>query len=241
MECIIAKKGGILVAKEWEYDEKKGEGEYAYYDLSPEYILRWLSYSVELEDGFTVRDWFQIVENYPKLQELDGFMQDYISEYSKCPPSGCVNEKYKDFSIFFKKGVSTSNWDNDNLECDITIHVFAAKSDDDPNVYGIEFWPLEESLDMPMKFLDGEIAEENWYNDFEGKKRMGAKLSPRWVKVTYTLFDFITSYIYEISFFGLPGERKEKMEELEDMCRKIDAREVELKQWNGIGADGELL
>ena len=139
------------------------------------------------------------------------------------------------------QGVSTSNWDNDNLECDITIHVFAAKSDDDPNVYGIEFWPLEESLDMPMKFLDGEVARELWYLDKNDEKRMDKSTLINPVKMNYTLFDFITSYIYEISFFGLPGERKEKMEELEDMCRKIDAREVELKQWNGIGADGELL
>lgn len=234
MESIIAKKGGFLLAKEWEYDEKKGEGEYGYYGISPENVLSCLIYNVELEDGFTVRDWFRIVENYPKLQELDCFTPVYLQDAYKCPPSGCVNEKYKDFSIFFKKGVSTSNWDNDNLECDITIHVFAAKSDDDPNVYGIEFWPLEESLDMPMKFLDGEIAEENWYNDFEGKKRMGAKLSPRWVKVTYTLFDFITSYIYEIGFFGEPENRKKKMEELEDMCKKIDSGEAELKPWKDI-------
>ena len=241
MECIIAKKGGILLSKEWEYDDEKREGEYKYYVLSPKHILRHLAYPVDLEDGFTVRDWFQIVENYPTLQELDGFMEDYLQEYSKCPTSGCVDEKYKDFSIYFKKSVASNNWDNENWECDISIHVYAAQREADPNVYGIEFWPLNECLDMPMKFLDGEVARELWYLDKNDEKRMDKSTLINPVKMNYTLFDFITSYIYEISFFGLPGERKEKMEELEDMCRKIDAREVELKQWNGIGADGELL
>lgn len=91
----LTKNGEITNVK---YNENQEE----YLDMifKNEDILSLLhSQNFILEHGFTLRDLFKIFINYPYLQLLDRFLPQYIEDYKKYPPIGCINPSFKYLKI----------------------------------------------------------------------------------------------------------------------------------------------
>jgi len=237
MEGLILKKGGLIEIKKWVYDEKTETGEYQYNLIEPDkendkitnlYLLSLLSEIIELEDNFTVRDWFKLINNYLLFQMLDNYMEDYIQEYKNCPENNCIDLEHQVKNICFKKiGQIEKYKDSENKYFNTYVDVFGLGEDIEETNYGIDFWPLKNYLDIPIKLLPGIICND----DFTIKDVTKTHLTEK-VNVDYTLYEFIKSFVYEISFYGTPEEKNKKGEELKEMVNKIDRGEVELIPFN---------
>lgn len=228
MEKLIVKKGGFLEKQIWEYNNVKKKGEYKYFKIkekSPT-VLFYLNKVIELENGFTVRDWFKLVINYPALQKLDYFIDSYLEEYKICPQSGCINSENKINVIALQKIIKFENYeDNHNYDSCIFIDVFGQTKDEIH--YGIDFLHLKNYLDMPMKLLQGITYRES-YKKEEKKDLKTERNNYEIINVYYTLFDLISSFIDEISFHGIPKEKDEKMNELKEIIERIKRGEEKM-------------
>lgn len=225
---LILKPDGLMFEKRWVYDEKIKKGDYEYNlisgNMDDSYLLSLLNTTVVLEEGFTVRDWFKFIINYPIYQKLDLFTLDFLEEYYDCPSKGCFDPDGKLMEVILQKIISTENYEPDKeelYECEIFMDIYGIYKDKDTH-YGIEFTPLKEYLDIPMKLSNGLISKTTAIlkevKENKKKKKTYSDYTYDYkredVKVYYTLFDVITSFIYEISFFGSPKKRDEKNKEL---------------------------
>jgi len=229
MSTLILKPGGLLIEKRWVYDEKIKKGNYEHTlistgnDNEDSYLLSLLNTTIELDNEFTVRDWFKLIINYPVYQKLDLFTPSFLNEYYSCPEKECFDPDGKLQDIVFQKIISTENYDpekEDKYECEIYMDICGRYKDENTH-YGIEFTPLKDYLDTPMKLLDGIITKTipilKEIKEAKKKKRHSDytyDYKKEEVRVYYTLFEFITSFIYEISFFGTPERRDKKNKEL---------------------------
>ena len=106
---LILKPGGLLIEKRWVYNKKNKKGDYEHRLISPinyltdSYLLSILNTVIELEEGFTVRDWFNLIINYPVYQKLDLFTTSFLEEYYNCPKKGCIDPEGKLKEIVFQK------------------------------------------------------------------------------------------------------------------------------------------
>lgn len=215
MESFIVRKNGFLISKEWKYNNEKEKGRYHYTLLKPEkfniIILSYLDRKVKLCKDFTVRDWFKLVINYPKLQELDEFMDSYIEEYNKSPKSNCISKEIDYISI--KKIVEFNNYRNKRkLGSEIYDSVSGINVSEKIS-YAIEFMNVGEYLDTPLKLEDGVT-----YKELMGKLR---NIKTQTFSVNYTLYDLVKSFIWEISFCGTPENRDKKESELFETLKEV--------------------
>jgi len=222
MELLIAKKGGILFIKEWIYNEENRKGNYVFSQLNSEWnILGFLNEVVELEEGFTIRDWFKLVINYSDLQKLDNFFPEFIEEYLNCPENGCVDTENEINEIEIQKIINIDKIEDEKNECNIYIDISGNGNNYEggQNIkFGIELLPLKNYLDVPLKLLPVVFIEDM-------KNRNEAKIN-------YSLFELITSYIYEISFFGTPRKRDEQSDELKKSVEEIKSGKMKTYPFN---------
>lgn len=241
MECLIGKKGGLLYDKSWVYNKEKDEGKYEedfldpdyFKEEKPTYILTLLNNVIELEDGFTIRDWFKLLLNYPCLQLLDNFFPSFLAEYESCPKENCTDPDQKIIAISFQKFIELENYTNDGqskeYNCETYIGISGSTNDKDNISYGLSFWPLKNYLDTPIRFEKGLIYKESRTEDNQTKELPEDK---DLININYSLFDLIQSFIYEISFYGTPDQRDCKGEELNKQVEEIKSGKAELTEWN---------
>ena len=48
-----------------------------------------LSFQVALEEAYTLRSFFQMLDKYQLLSKLNAFFPSYIEQYHRCPKEGC--------------------------------------------------------------------------------------------------------------------------------------------------------
>jgi len=219
MDNLILGKGGKIFIKKWIF-EKKGEGKYKVIDFITKFkteasILGCLHDEVELEEGFTVRDWFATVINFPLLQHLDWYFPSFIEEFVSCPNKGCKEMS----SVCLEKMIEVTKWkESDKLEDTIEcyIHIYGKSIAKNGSNWALDFHPLCEYIDIPMKLVKG-VYCINDYNIPPNK----SKKTKRY-KTSYTLWDVIHSFIWEISFNGTPEERNKKAEELRETIKEVE-------------------
>ncbi len=224
--------------KDWVYDEEKDEGDWVTKEIPPgDKTLSLLSYNVELEDGYTLRDYFRMVTYHDNLQALDLYFPPYIEEYEKCPDSGCLEEDMPTLQL--TKIIEVTKWDNkpgeESFEDEINDHVNINGSRTDPNEppWGISFVPLSKILDTPI------VLKEAIYCVDDHKRSPGDKKSydEEIYKGNYSLWDFVHSIIYELSWYGTPKETEEKSEELNESVEKVRSGEAELIPFEEVFSD----
>ena len=228
---LILKKGGIIFEKEWVYDENTEMGDYVETEISEyyeTYLLSILTNVIKLEEGFTVRDWFKILLNYPAYQKLDLYIPFFLKEFNDCPPEGCLNE---DFDIIvFQKFVTLDNYElekEDLYECEIFVDIYGMSLSGDTH-FGLDLSQIKTYLDSPIKLANGFVSKT--IPILKEIKNVGEKKTRRdytydykneEVKINYKLFEFLTSFIYEISFYGTPEKRDMREKELFGMVDDI--------------------
>lgn len=221
MDSLVLYKGGIIAIKEWKYNEIKKKGKYVYTKIAPTkrkkfdmFLLSLLRETIELRKDFTVRDWFKLVLNYPIYQKLDPYIKYYIKEYKKCPINNCVDLEEEIDCINFEISIELEKDKTDILDCSIYTDIHGTGLGlGNVEKYAIELTPLNQYLDLPIKIINGAICrnDRNKISDYKIEK----------IKSYYNLFEFITSFIYEISFFGKPIERNKKLKEINKSVKEI--------------------
>jgi len=261
MSSLIVKKGGLIVEKDWKYDENIDKGDYVYEYISTDctdaFLLSLLQLNIDLEEGFLVRDWFNLLINYPIYQKLDLFIPSFLDEYNKCKIKECINDN-KLTEIVFQKIIFSENYEpekNKLYECEIYIDIFATGPEKNIN-YGIGLKSIKEYLDLPMRLANGMICKTinilREVKNIEENEKISRTINiskeiknleqnddifkysvdthdhlTEEVRVNYNLFDFITSFIYEISFYGTPEKRDMRQKELMQIRDDVTSEKIE--------------
>ena len=213
---LILKKDGRIVSKD------KGK--------ALKFALPYLSRNIELEDGYTLRSYFKTVLKFKELQSLDNFFESFIEEYNSCKKRGCTCDDLEYIELYKEIGTSNESYGSELSE-GYTVHGKAtAKAMDEisGSYYAIEMSPLKELLDLPIK-----IASTIFF-DVDYKKEPYEQIRKEYPDHKLTLFEFITSIIYELSFHGTPKKRNEAVLELEKRCHDIDSGTAKLIEMDEV-------
>jgi len=148
--------------------------------------LMFLSFKVELEQQYTLRSFFQMIEKHPLFTKLNVFFSTYMEQYSASPKSGC-----------FCKGL-------DHLELGKTVEMIGFPGKSRLEIYNslhgvngderceIRSIQLESLLDMPLKV--GRLKHIVF----------GDKVDIFEFDTVFILFEFIDGIAWELSFHGAP-------------------------------------
>jgi len=209
-------------------------------DLNPEcdkyiekevpYLWPYLSERVELSDDFTLGDLFNYIER--NIDEFDLIFSSDLGHHSLQLYIDDVKElnlkKDTDTEIDFleiqRYGEYWEEWGE--IELHIEFHGVNEKEDIG---YAIEFTPLNELKDLPLRLNENfsisrtKIPIRIVVHFVRLLKKIGIPLK-KWDnpytyayvrgKTCFTVYELISSVLYEISFSGSPGERDAKLSEI---------------------------
>jgi len=148
--------------------------------------LGFLGFGTRLDEGYTLRSYFRMMETYPVLAKLNVFIPNYLEQVHQCPESGCVNQGFE--HLEFGKTVEMIGFPGKpRLEI---YHSLQGRS-------GAETMQLKSSslvglLDMPVKL---------------GKLKhvvLGDQVDVFEFETVFSLFEFIDGIAWELSFHGIP-------------------------------------
>lgn len=198
---MLLKKNGVIDIKISKYDKQYDEDIITYKSLNEtEDVLSFLSYEIVLEDNFTLRDWFRLIMNYPYLQKLNKFFPSFIEEYNNCPSDNCNTYGYTFINL-----EKTIELDEDNCYINTGVNLLR-----DEEHFGIDFAELKSFLDIPIK-----LNKLTYYNNIKDINKLYIR------DISYTLWDFIHSIIWELSYYGIPEDRDFKRNEISDSYDKM--------------------
>lgn len=140
---------------------------------------------VEFDTGYNVRSFFKLLLLYPLLKSLNKFTEDYIDEFQSVRgsienPTGVIIIE-KIFNIESHK--ITSKYD---------IYI----EEKDGRRQDCDLTPMKEILHYPIKF-------RGCKNIFEETKNF-----PERFDYDFTLYEFVSSLMGEISYWGNPKDKK---------------------------------
>ena len=150
-------------------------------------ILSHLSSQIVLEEGYTLRSFFQMLDQYKLLIDLNDFLSTYTEQYRNCPPEGCAAgaNDYLEFS----KTVEMIGFPEKRLEIYNTFSgVFENES------FEIRSLQLESLLDLPVKL--GRLKHVIF----------GDSVDIFEFDTVFTLFEFIDGIAWELSFHVTPAQ-----------------------------------
>jgi hypothetical protein len=227
---LVLDKEGLISTKKWVYDEETEKGSYVIKPIRNA-ILSFLGNKIEeLEDGYTLRSYFKMITEYPQLQLLDQYFQDYLDEYKKCPETGCVSENIEHLSLARFVCVDTEDKMKDGGVEPWICFDGEGKDEEGADIkYAVEYTPLNKLLDIPLKIGNFEVILEH-HKLIDGQRTYK---STKYSSNDYmSLFDFVHEIIWELSFTGSPKERDESCEKLFKRCEDVINERVELKPWS---------
>ena len=150
-------------------------------------ILRFLSSQVKLETGYTLRSFFQMLDHYRLLVDLNTFFPSYAEQYRNCPPEGCAAgaPDYLEFS----KTVEMIGFPEKRLEI---YNSFTGVYENE--AYEIRSLQLDSLLDLPVKL--GQLKHVIF----------GDSVDLFEFDTVFTLFEFIDGIAWELSFHVIPNQ-----------------------------------
>jgi hypothetical protein len=150
--------------------------------------LSYLGYGLRLADTCTLRSYFRMLETYAPFNDLGDFFDVLRRQYAKCPENGCL---WPDFSCLeFTKTVEMIGFPGKpRLEIYNSLHGVAGSATTE-----IRTLPLEVLVDVPLRM--GRLKHVVF----------GDTVDTFEFETVYTLFEFIDSVAWELSFHGVPPE-----------------------------------
>ncbi len=148
--------------------------------------LGFLGFGVRLDDGYTLRSYFQMMETYPVLAKLNVFIPNYLEQVHKCPETGCVYQGFE--HLEFSKTVEMIGYPGEpRLEIYHSLQGVSGTVADQ-----LKSSSLEGLLDMPVKL---------------GKLKhvvLGDQVDVFEFETVFSLFEYIDGIAWELSFHGTP-------------------------------------
>jgi hypothetical protein len=150
-------------------------------------ILSFLSSQIKLEDGYTLRSFFKMLDQYGLLVDLNTFFPTYIEQYRNCPGQGCAAGATD--HLEFSKTIEMIGFPEKRLEM---YNSFSG-------VYGNEAFEirsmqLDQLLDIPLKL--GRLKHVIF----------GDPVDVFEFDTVFTLFEFIEGIAWQLSFHVTPTQ-----------------------------------
>jgi len=146
-----------------------------------------LSFQVALEDAYTLRSFFQMLDKYQLLSKLNAFFPSYIEQYHRCPKEGCDAGRL-DY-LEFGKTVEMIGVPDKRLEIYNSLFgVYASKTAE------IKSLQLAGLLDIPLKL--GRLKHIVF----------GDRVDIFEFDTVYTLFEFIDGIAWQLGFHATPEQ-----------------------------------
>jgi len=150
--------------------------------------LAYLGHQVQLDPGCRLRSYFEMLEKYPVLMQLGAFYDSILDQYRRCPADGCLWEAFEHLEL--AKTVEMIGYPGSpRLEIYNVFHGVNEAQHCEIRSLAMEFL-----LDMPLRLgrLKHVVFGDNVDTfDFD---------------TVYTLFEFIDSIAWELSFHGTPAQ-----------------------------------
>ena len=172
MNTITIKKDGSVICN----------GKKAYNE-----ILLYLNHKVELEEGFALRSYFEMIRQYPALEKLNPFFSSFMQQYSASSENDFSADQI-DF-LELSKTVEMIGYPGDpRLEVYNTFRGIAGKESIE-----IKFFQIKTLLSTPVRL--GRLKHVIF----------GDKVDVFEFDTFYNLFEFIDGIAWELSFHGAPA------------------------------------
>jgi len=200
--------------------------------LTEENLFSHLRDTIELEEGFTLRNYFELFEKYPLLVLLDEFLPAYIKEYKNCPSSECTSEDLDYLEL--NRTVARNVWKDgtSDLEWYVGFDGWSEKgyeyypgSEDKGHYWGIEFMHLDKLLDMELRLGKANIDIYSSDYKLEGSYK---------ANTAFTFYEFLKEPIWELSFIGEPEDRDESWDNLKQIHEDCKSGRIEAKSIDDI-------
>lgn len=150
--------------------------------------LRFLGYRVELEPFYTLRDFFQLIDQYRALADVNPFISSYMEQYHVCPKSGCRYDGIDHIEL--NRTVEMIGFPGrPNMEIYVSLHGIQGTRQVEIQSLG-----LTNLLDLELKL---------------GKLRhvvFGDTVDTFEFETVFNLFEMIDGIAWELSFHNLPKE-----------------------------------
>ena len=150
--------------------------------------LVFLPFKTELEDGYTLRSCFRMLQKYPLLTKLSFFFPAHMKRYSECPQDGCITNDFSHLEL--SKTVEMIGFPGKpQLEIFTSFDGMCGS-----NACELKWYPLQNLLDMTVRL---------------GKLRhivFGDKVDIFEFETVFTLFEFVDGIAWVLSFQTGPME-----------------------------------
>ena len=144
-----------------------------------------LGYQITLEDVYSLRSFFKMLDKYELFTKLNAFIPSYTDQVQSCPANGCDSGLF-DY-LEFGKTVEMIGVPDKRLEIYNALSgVYASKTSE------IKSMQLANLLDVPLKL---------------GKLKhivFGDRVDIFEFDTVYTLFEFIDGIAWQLSFHATP-------------------------------------
>ena len=150
--------------------------------------LMFLSAMVNLETGYTLRSYFQLLERYALLRQLNPFFPSYLEQYHASPKSECIFEGFDHLEL--SKTVEMIGFPG-KPRLEIYSLFYGVHGSETGEIKSIQIGDL---LDMPVTL---------------GKLKhivFGDKVDIFEFDTVFNLFEFIEGIAWELSFHGTPRQ-----------------------------------
>jgi len=150
-------------------------------------VLKYLSYQIGLEEGYTLRSFFEMIGKYAQLEKLNSFLPTYTEQYLACPQQGCESGALE--YLEFAKTVEMIGYPEKRLE--IYSSIRGIQKNDTVEIRSLQ---LNSLLDMPLKL--GRLKHVVF----------GDHVDIFEFDTVFTLFEFIDGIAWELSFHVTPEQ-----------------------------------
>ena len=146
-----------------------------------------LGYQIVLEEVYTLRSFFNMLNKYTLLEKLNAFFPSFIEQYDSCPEQGC-DAGLLDY-LEFGKTVEMIGVPDKRLE--IYHSLFGVQAGETTEIKSMQLASL---LDLPLKL---------------GKLKhivFGDRVDIFEFDTVYTLFEFIDGIAWQLGFHANPEQ-----------------------------------
>ncbi len=147
--------------------------------------LRLLGFQIRLEQGYTLRSFFKMLDRYTLLPRLNDFFPTFGAQVKVCPEQGCASA-IVDF-LEFSKTVEMIGYPDRRLE--IYNSLAGVQGTDAVEIKSLQ---IDKLLDLPLKL--GNLKHVVF----------GDRVDIFEFDTVFTLFEFVDGIAWQLSFHGIP-------------------------------------
>lgn len=148
--------------------------------------LAFLSYGVDLEEGYSLRSFFRLIEQYPLIAALNAFFPTFLEKYHESPDSGCIFPGFECLEL--GKNVEMIGFPGKpRLEIYTTFTGIHGDEQRD-----IKSFQIESLLDVPIRL--GHLRHVVY----------GDKVDIFEFETVFSFFEFVDGIAWALSFHGTP-------------------------------------